>query len=482
MKLPPLLAVVAGVLALLAFAGATPAGAREREPVDPYDSYRVDALDPVRAGVPDAVQVLGERDAAWPRVVRQELERRVLDEWWPDRIYGPIHTSVGLRLRYPLVTARIGGRVLVPVLDRGTLPIHGLLELPEVTDRPRRVVILVDASSSANARIDFEGSDGTVERIPVLEAQRRALDHLVVLLAGESLDVGVIAFGERTWPLIEPGASAEEMRRGLERFRREQPRGEGRTDAVCALWTAVDWLDDAPDGVEREIVLLTDGDLPHSGRFTDCDPTGRKRDKNARAACQARINRTPCPARHRFSRAHGASDLTQLASFSRRVRRRIRVSPLVFELDRRARIYRDLARRTSGRFVRVPSPHAIAAALPALVSGRIERVVAHNTRTGRTSADLLGADGRAIEGEIALAPGANDIELRVESAHGIAGLFRFRVYSEPGRLERYLSRLRAENRVLEDRMRDLGPRERRAQRDTALEIAPEDAPASPARD
>ena len=57
MNLPPLLAAAAGTLALLSagVANAAPGSAREREPLDPYDSYRVDALDPVRAGVPDAV-------------------------------------------------------------------------------------------------------------------------------------------------------------------------------------------------------------------------------------------------------------------------------------------------------------------------------------------------------------------------------------------------------------------------------------------
>ena len=253
---------------------------------------------------------------------------------------------------------------------------------------------------------------------------------------------------------------------------------------MCALWTAVDWLEDAPADVEREIVLLTDGDLPHSGRFTNCRSVGRQRGTRARAACEARINRTPCPASHRFTGADGSSDLNQLAAFSRRVRHRVRVSPLVFEPDRKARSYRNLARRTRGRLVRVPSAQAIEAALPALVSGRVARVVVRNVRTGRTSEDLLAADGRGIAGEVALAPGANDIELRVESEGGLAGLFRFRVYSEPGHLKRYLERLRGQNRELEDRVGErLGSPDSPVsqQRDRRLEIAPDRAPASPAR-
>jgi hypothetical protein len=67
--------------------------------------------------------------------------------------------------------------------------------------------------------------------------------------------------------------------------------------------------------------------------------------------------------------------------------------------------------------------------LPALVTRRIKGVFARNRRTGRESGDLLAGDGRTVVGEIPLAPGANDIELRIEGKTGIAGLFRFRVYS-----------------------------------------------------
>jgi Mg-chelatase subunit ChlD len=425
------------------------------------------------------VRVLGPRGAGWPAPLRRELERRVRSEWPSNRIYGPIHSSVGLRLRYPLVTASVGGRVLVPVLESSRLQILGQLELPEPLDGPRRVVVLVDASSSANTRIDFETAGGRVERIPVLEAQRRALDHLAGLLGSSALDVGVIAFGERTWPVVEPSDSPEVLRAALARFRQDHPRGEGRTDAVCALWTAVDWLEDAPRDSAREIVLLTDGDLPHSGRFTDCAPTDRERGSEARAACAARVNRSRCPALHRFVLADGASDLVQLANFSRRAPRTIRVSPLVFEPDRRARIYRDLARRSGGRMVRVPSAQAIEAALPALVSGRVQRVVAHNVSTGDTSPDLVGADGRSISGEVALAAGANDIELRVESERGLAGLFRFRVYSEPGHRSAYLDQLKSRTRTLEDRVRDLGARPV-SERSASVQVVPESVPASAA--
>ena len=153
-KIPPFTPTIAALLALLAApvpcCDASEVGALAPGSLDPHDSYRVDALAPVAAGVPDAVRVLGPRGAGWPAPLRRELERRVRSEWPSNRIYGPIHSSVGLRLRYPLVTASVGGRVLVPVLESSRLQILGQLELPEPLDGPRRVVVLVDASSSAN--------------------------------------------------------------------------------------------------------------------------------------------------------------------------------------------------------------------------------------------------------------------------------------------------------------------------------------------
>ena len=80
---------------------------------------------------------------------------------------------------------------------------------------------------------------------------------------------------ELTLFLREPGAPLETVRARLREFREARPRGEGRTDTVCALWTAVEWLDSTPRGVGREIVLLTDGDMPHSGRFVRCDRRSR---------------------------------------------------------------------------------------------------------------------------------------------------------------------------------------------------------------
>ena len=92
-------------------------------------SYRVDALEPVLGETPDAVQIMRESAAAvWSATAYERVERRIRAEWDADRIYGPVYSSVGLWLRYPLATARVGGRVLVPVLEGGSLSIEGLVD------------------------------------------------------------------------------------------------------------------------------------------------------------------------------------------------------------------------------------------------------------------------------------------------------------------------------------------------------------------
>ena len=369
----------------------------------------------------------------------------------------------------------------MPVVDALEIPIEGALDLLP-REGPRRVVVLVDASASANATTAFGPGSAAGERIPVLEAERRALDHLVELSADDWLELGVIAFGESTWPVAEPGLSAESLRAALARFRVEHPRGDGRTDAVCALWTARDWLESTPDGVAREIVVLTDGDAPFSGRFLDCDGEGRTLSAEARAACEARVNATACPARHRFTRADGSSDMVQLASFARHARGELAVHSLLFEGDRNARLWQQIATRTGGRLVRVPGPEAIELALPALVSSRIRGVRARNATSGVESAELLQRESGRIRGALALVPGANDVELRVESERGTAALFRFRIHAAPRQLEGWLAELRQRNLELEIRAEALAnatddARERRRER--RLDVDPSRPPASP---
>lgn len=470
---PPLL--VGAACALAAAAPADPL-----EPLDAfYHPYRADVADAPRAGVPPELHLLPRSGPqSWPEPLRTALAERVRAEWPAARRYGPLRAGVGLWLAYPLVTVRLGERVAIPVLEERSLPVRGVLALPRSTGR-RRVVLLIDASSSANAPVWFRGAGGAPERIRVLEAERRAVDQLLPLLDDSRVELGVIAFGEGTWPVVPLGTPRQEARERLAEFRRRRPRGEGRTDTVCALWTARDWLDDTPDGVGREVVLLTDGDLPHSGRFLDCRPPGRRRTAGAEARCEARRNRSPCPSRHGFRGSDGHSDQVQLAAFARRARRDVDVYPLIFEPDRSARPYRELARRTGGALWRIRGAAAIEAALPALVSRRIRRVVARNATTGAETPDLHDPATGRFTGSLPLASGANDVEVRIEGERGVAGLYRYRVYSLPGALEGYLAEVRAANQSLDERVEALQRGARpRPQPVRLLEVAPAPAPAS----
>ncbi|HKC49751.1 MAG TPA: hypothetical protein VKF60_03090, partial [Myxococcota bacterium] len=187
-----------GAAMLLCASPAT--GADSAEPA----RYRADLLPAVEARTPEEVELLfapGSRP--WPEAVRARFGERVRAEWPVDQRFGQVLASLGLDLRWPLVTAERRGAVLVPVVEAGRIAIDGQLLFPAARG-PRRVVVLIDASSSANALGDFAGADGTHERVSVLEAERRALEHLSDGLRGDWLEFGVIAFGETTWPIVEP--------------------------------------------------------------------------------------------------------------------------------------------------------------------------------------------------------------------------------------------------------------------------------------
>jgi hypothetical protein len=412
----------------------------------------------------------------WPERVREPLEARVREEWPHRPLYGPVQTGVGLWLTYPLVTGRDGSRLLVPATPRSTLAIRGVVELPDPPGA-RRIILLLDASSSANATTLFRTAGGRVARISVLDAERRSLRHLLQTL-GETAgtEIGVVTYGETTRVLAEPGTPFREILARLRRWEAQEPAGTGRTDLVCALEVARDRLRDAPDDLGREVLLLTDGDLPHSGRFFDC----RQRSKEGREACRARANRSPCPARHRFRERDGYSDLVQLERFGRRAKRHLSVYTVVFDPTRPARPYRELAEVTRGRLYRVPSAERLESALPALVLRRVRSVRARNERTGEETGDLLDPATGRFEGGLVLAPGGNDVPLTVHGESAPVAVHRFRIYSEPGHLGRVLGELRERNRELEltvqsnDATRPAAPTRR------LLEIEPEAVPGAPA--
>jgi hypothetical protein len=461
-------------LAILAISLVGSARGDERASDAFYHPYRADEVPGVAGEVPSALEILpADGRDAWPGRVRAELAEQLRAEWGVGSTYGPVRAGVGLWLAYPLVTARVGDRVVVPVVESAEVPVRGALDQPR-SDGPRRVVVLVDASQSSNAPTLFRGEHGVPERVSVLEAERRALDRLLEVVDPTRVEVGIAAFGETTHPIVAPGTPPAEARARLADFWRAHPEGEGRTDTVCALWLARDWLVLAPEGYGREVVLLTDGDLPHSGRFLDCGPARRRGGAKGEARCEEQRNRTVCPATSQPRYSDGSSDLVQLSAFARRARGDVDVHALVFEPDRAARPYRELAERTGGRLARVPSAEAIEAALPALALREIRGVHARNATTGEATEDLYDATSGSFEGSLRLVPGPNDVEIRVEGERGPAGLYRYRVYSLPGHLERTLARLRDENARLARRADALvaETRERRRERVRALEVVP----------
>ena len=107
----------------------------------------------VAPGPPQAVQPLLEAGRSWPEPVAEAFAERTRRELE-------------------------GGAVRVAVVEADRAEIAGRLAL--AADRgPQRVEVLLDASSSANARARFESADGAAEEISVLEAERRALEHLL---------------------------------------------------------------------------------------------------------------------------------------------------------------------------------------------------------------------------------------------------------------------------------------------------------------
>jgi hypothetical protein len=367
------------------------------------------------------------------------------------------------------------------------LRVRGVLDLPGHSG-PRRVILLIDASSSANTESLLRTREGSVERVTPLQAERDALEALFDVVEDANIELGIVAYGEETWPLAEPGTPLPEIRTRVAAWQSAQPRGVGRTDLLCALEQARDWLRKTPKGMSKEVFLLTDGGMPHSGRFLDCLMSERRGGDSAADACEARRNASVCPASHKFRESDGHSDLRQLEAYGRRVRRKLTVYPLVFDATRPARPYRELAEKTGGDLYRVPSAEALEAALPAMALRQVRAVYATNERTGERTSDLLNPRTGRFDGSLGLKHGANDVLLSVEGMTGPAALYRFRIYAEPKYLKRILVQLRNENQELADRVLR-GKEAMRPQPSSpskSLEVEPENIgrespPAAPAR-
>jgi hypothetical protein len=435
----------------------------------PHAPYRADLAPAVERDSPDEFELLRPPGARpWPAAVQEDLRRQVLDEWPGRSRYGTITSAVGVWLEFPLVNSLDDGRVVVPVLEETKLRVRGRLVIPRM--HASRIVILVDVSHSANAQTPLLGQDGSIEHVPVLEAELRAADRLLNriqrdrdlfghLPAYEPTEVGIIAFGEGTWEVLEPVESIERARARLADLGQRWDEGSERTDAVCAIRLAEEWLETTPDGAGREILILTNGDLPFSGRFTDCGAP-RFRDEASRRACRETLNLSPCAASHRFDPEQGRSDVAQLFSFAREARGRVRVSPLLFQLEPPPRYFRELALTTSGQAVGIASEMAIEHALSELFEKgqpplAIQGVFARNLHTAEETENLLEAGGIDFAGTLPLEPGSNDVEVRIESDRGRIGLLRFRVYAARDPLRDFLTRIGDANRELEEHLDEL---------------------------
>lgn len=380
---------------------------------------------------------------SWPADLRRDLEERVIAEWDESLEYGVVEPGVGARLQYPLVTARMGARVIVPVVEGHELPVRGELDLLFGLAQ-RRLALLVDTSSSTNAQ---QGRSGGVADRP-FHAEWEAVERVYQVAAREPIDISVIAFGHRARAVVPPDTPVEDATAAVARYRKANPRGHGRTDSVCALWMGREWLEQAPDDVEKHLVILTDGAEPDSGRFPGCRLAKKIGGGAAEWVCRLTRNRSECPAEHELDPKDGASDWDQVENFAEELPEEIHLHALLFGPGNDLERYELFADRAAGRSRTVLGPAAIDEALLDVVGHEVLGVYAMNETNGEQTRDILGRDGRGFEGVLSLDSGANDIILRVEKTDGTT-LFRFRVYAEPELRRDYLTDVRKANQALE---------------------------------
>jgi hypothetical protein len=364
--------------------------------------YRADVLRSLPTGAPTAVSMIPPADSpSWPAVLRVALEERIRREWQSDRMYGALSTRIAVWLRYPLVTANVGGRVLVPVLSQPELPIRGRFDLPALRG-PRRVILVIDSGT---------------------DTAQRAIEPLLASLVGESLELGIVAAGEGAIPVAKPDISGVRLRPKLEAFAAGRLPMRHPGDLECALALADDWLRDTPSGLTREIVVIA----------------------ASRPAPAPGTKPVTCPAAERLAAEEGS----QLAALGRRLRHAVKISALVLGPLPDAQPYRARVEQSDGQLGNVASVEALQRELALLVLGSVRGVYARNLHTESQTGNLQRGGSGEFEGSIALVAGANDVELRVESGPGTAALFRFRVYAADPKLKQLLAELAEQDRALQ---------------------------------
>jgi hypothetical protein len=427
------------------------------------DPPRADQLPRLEAGKPAGLLPLRDaQDRRWPSSVEAYLSEQILEDWDEDLAYGALESRVGVSLDYPLVNTRSDGTVVVPIVQTDLLDVRGHVTVPS-GGGARRIVLLVDLSESSNQRTPVRGPSGGIEQISVREGAIRTALQLARRLMRERSEYGhlldyrateltVIGFGDQSWDIVPPGTDLPDAIQRLEVLAAKGMDGSGRSDAVCALRRAADWL--ATDGgTRRDVVLLTHGDLPFSNRFTDCS---RHSDPRIEMRCWQELNRSECAAEEALDPERGHSDIGQLFALARETRPRIRIFPVLFQNTRPPRFIREIASHTGGLLIRVGQERGIESAVRRLLvyespGLQVKDVAVRNLQSGVVRESAVEGDGASFACAIPLVAGPNDIEVDVRSWQGSLARYRFRVQAQSDPLSDFLAHVRTLNRDLEDR-------------------------------
>jgi hypothetical protein len=462
------------------------------------DPPRSDQLPVVDARPPAEVLPLrGDDGQLWPEPVAEHLAARIRERWDGHKTYGVLESRVGLSLDYPLVNARLDGSVVIPVVEVGVVPVRGRVVLPD-GGAGRRLVILIDVSQSSNQRAEIRRPEGAIEQISVrdggvrtaIELTRRLIEQRAQyghLLDYRPTQLSVIAFAETSWSLLAPGTDLEDALAALEKFALNGAHPEGRSDAVCALELASDWLL-APDASgHTDVVLLTNGDLPFSNRFTNCS---RLTDFREQVACLRSLNHSECSSSRSPDPEDGHSDIAQLFALARTTRPRLRIFPVLFQNTRPPRFILAIASHSGGQLIRVGLERGIESAVEQLLMddaprARVDGVAVHNLQASATVYADVQDDGSFSSG-IGLIEGPNDLEVDVRSGSEILGRYRFRVQMSQDPLSDFLTELKEDNRRIAIRgeegaedLREVMREVRRQDRPRDLQIAIEPGDAAP---
>ena len=391
------------------------ARALERPEPPGHDPYQADAPTPVRLGCPRRCELAARaRRAAWPERLPRSSRSPCARVAGRPHLRRRCSRSSASTLRWPLVTAECGGSVIVPVVDgleladrrrararaeRGPAPGRGAGR--RVGERERST-----AFASSVGRRD-RASLGARGRAPRARAPGRAVWRRLARARRDRVRRVDLA-DRRAGPVCGRAARrARALPRRAARAERAAPTRSARSGPRATGSTR------HPTVSAREIVVLTDGDAPFSGRFLDCDGEGassRTSGRDLRGAAQPHraVRRAT-----RFSRADGSSDMVQIASFGAgcTASSRVHSAPVRDRPHARALAAgRGRAPAGAGARARRRGDRAGAAGAGLEPHPRRGRAQPDHRRRARGSARRPTA--RSFAGALPLVPGANDDRAR----------------------------------------------------------------------